>query len=193
MVFHITQIGIIKGVQEPYTVVLVIFCCLKIFLNPFTDRITNLISVVSVRAERGEIMKPSSFESAIRLQFDCLIRKVIDRTVENYYMELGRRAKHEIPFCDVTETDLNHAGVIDEYSVEYSVFLVYGIEIHVYDERLCKAIQKLKDRQRNIILMFYFLDMSDTEIGEIIGISICSVYRGRMRALSIIRENYTEE
>ncbi len=134
-------------------------------------------------------MKPSSFESAIRLQFDCLIRKVIDRTVKNYYRELGRRAKHEIPFCDVTETDLNHAGVIDEYSV----FLVYGIEIHVYDERLCKAIQKLKDRQRNIILMFYFLDMSDTEIGEIIGISRCSVYRGRMRALSIIRENYTEE
>jgi hypothetical protein len=61
-------------------------------------------------------MKPSSFESAIRLQFDCLIRKVIDRTVKNYYRELGRRAKHEIPFCDVTETDLNHAGVIDEYS-----------------------------------------------------------------------------
>ena len=47
-------IGIIKGVQEPYTVVLVLFCCLKIFLNPFTDRITNLISVVSVRAERGK-------------------------------------------------------------------------------------------------------------------------------------------
>lgn len=48
-------------------------------------------------------MKPSSFESVIRLQFDCLIRKVIDRTVKNYYRELGRRAKHEIPFCDVTE------------------------------------------------------------------------------------------
>ena len=60
----------------------------------------------------GEIMKPSSFESAIRLQFDCLIRKVIDRTVKNYYRELGRRAKHKIPFCDVTEMDLNHAGVM---------------------------------------------------------------------------------
>ena len=57
-------------------------------------------------------MKPSSFESAIRLQFDCLIRKVIDRTVKNYYRELGRRAKHKISFCDVTEMDLNHAGVM---------------------------------------------------------------------------------
>ena len=33
-------------------------------------------------------MSPSSFEKAIRLQFDCLIRKVIDRTVKNYYRVL---------------------------------------------------------------------------------------------------------
>ncbi len=42
----------------------------------------------------GEIMKPSSFENAIRLQFDCLARKVIGRTVKNYNKkELARRAK----------------------------------------------------------------------------------------------------
>lgn len=56
-------------------------------------------------------MSPSSFEKAIRLQFDCLIRKVIDRTIKNYYRELGRRAKHEVPFCDVTEADLNHVAM----------------------------------------------------------------------------------
>ena len=70
-------------------------------------------------------MSPSSFEKAIRLQFDCLIRKVIDRTIKNYYRELGRRAKHEVPFCDVTEADLNHVAIIDEYSMGYTVFLKY--------------------------------------------------------------------
>ena len=38
-------------------------------------------------------MKPSSFESAIRLQFDCLARKVVGTTVKDYNRELGRRAK----------------------------------------------------------------------------------------------------
>lgn len=38
-------------------------------------------------------MKPSSFESAIRLQFDCLIRKVIDRTVKNYYRNFWQTGK----------------------------------------------------------------------------------------------------
>ena len=105
-------------------------------------------------------MSPSSFEKAIRLQFDCLIRKVIDRTVKNYYRELGRRAKHEVSFCD---------------------------------EHLCEAIKTLSERQRTIVLMSYFLEMSDIEIGEIIGISRCSVYRSRMKALNVIREKYMED
>ena len=29
-------------------------------------------------------MKTSSFENAIRLQFDCLTRKAVGRTVKNY-------------------------------------------------------------------------------------------------------------
>lgn len=138
-------------------------------------------------------MSPSSFEKAIRLQFDYLICKVIDRTVKNYYRELGRRAKHEVPFCDVTETDLNHVATIDEYSMGYTVFPVYGTEVRVFDEHLCEAIKALSERQRNIVLMSYFLEMSDIEIREIIGISRCSVYRSRMRALNIIREKYTED
>lgn len=117
---------IYKAQEQHVSIALVLFCYFKKFFDFFLIRVTNHPSVLSVSAERGkkpfrfsnfnlkggEIMKPSSFESAIRLQFDCLIRKVIDRTVKNYYRELGRRAKHKIPFCDVTEMDLNHAGVM---------------------------------------------------------------------------------
>ena len=65
-------------------------------------------------------MKPSSFENAIRLQFDCLARKVIGRTVKNYNKELARRAKHEISFCEIPELELNQLGVSDEYSLEFT-------------------------------------------------------------------------
>jgi len=63
---------------------------------------------------------------------------------------------------------------------------VYGTEVRVFDEHLCEAIKALGERQRNIVLMSYFLEMSDIEIGQIIGISRCSVYRSRMRALNIV-------
>ena len=93
----------------------------------------------------------------------------------------------------MTEADLNHVAAIDEYSIGYTVFPVYGTECRVFDENLCEAIKALSERQRNIVLMSYFLEMSDIEIGEIIGISRCSVYRSRMRALNVIREKYMED
>lgn len=93
-------------------------------------------------------MKPSSFENAIRLQFDCLARKVIGRTVKNYNKELARRAKHEISFCEIPELELNQLGVSDEYSLEFTSFDVFGTEVRVYDEKLCEAIKKLSERRQ---------------------------------------------
>ena len=106
---------IYKAQEQHVSIALVLFCYFKKFFDFFLIRVTNHPSVLSVSAERGkkpfrfgnfnlkggEIMKPSSFENAIRLQFDCLVRKVIGRTVKNYNKELARRAKHEISFCEI--------------------------------------------------------------------------------------------
>ena len=51
-------------------------------------------------------MKPSSFQTAIRLQFDCLVKRVIDTTVKDYQRELSRRATHEIAFSELPEQEL---------------------------------------------------------------------------------------
>ena len=37
-------------------------------------------------------MKPTSFETAIRLQFDTPVKRVIDCTVKDYQRELDRRS-----------------------------------------------------------------------------------------------------
>lgn len=46
---------------------------------------------------------------------------------------------------------------------------------------------------KNPCFSHYTIGNVYAKIGEIIGISRCSVYRGRIRALDIIRENYMEE
>lgn len=138
-------------------------------------------------------MKPSSFENAIRLQFDCLARKVIGRTVKNYDRELGRRARRETPFCELSEMELNHMGIMDEYSVEFTSFDVFGSEVRIYDERLCEAIKELSERRRNILLMSYFLEMTDTEIAEVVGMERFSVCRNRLHTLKLIRDMYEED
>ena len=88
---------------------------------------------------------------------------------------------------------LNHIGALDEYSVEFTAFDVFGNEVRIYDERLCEAIKKLSERRRNVVLMFYFLELPDAEIAEILDISRNSVYRNRMCSLKLIRDMYEEE
>ncbi len=198
---------IVKAQEQHFFYALVPFYCTEVFLKNFLIWVTNRTSVLSVSAERGkkpfrfsnfnlkggEIMKPSSFENAIRLQFDCLARKVIGRTVKNYNKELARRSKHEISFCEIPELELNQLGVTDEYLIEFTSFDVFGTEVRVYDEKLCEAIKKLSERRRNVVLMFYFLELPDAEIAEILDISRNSVYRNRMCSLKLIRDMYEEE
>lgn len=137
-------------------------------------------------------MKPSSFENAIRLQFDCLARKVIGTTVKDYNRELGRRAKRETPFCELSEMELNHIGIYDEYSIEFTTFDVLGDKIRIYDEQLCEAIEKLTERRRNILLMSYFLEMTDAEIASVMEMERFSVCRNRLRTIKLIRDMYEE-
>ena len=137
-------------------------------------------------------MKPSSFEDAIRLQFDCLARKVVGRTVKNYDRELGRRARRETPFCELSEMELNQIGVMDEYCVEFTSFDVFGSEVRIYDERLCEAIKELTESRRNILLMSYFLEMTDAEIAEVMEMERFSVCRNRLHTLKLIRDMYEE-
>ena len=138
-------------------------------------------------------MKPSSFEDAIRLQFDCLARKVVARTVKNYDRELGRRSRRETSFCELSEMELNHIGVMDEYSVEFTSFDVFGSEVRIYDERLCEAIKKLTESRCNILLMSYFLEMTDAEIAEVMEMERFSICRNRLHTLKLIKDMYEEE
>lgn len=135
-------------------------------------------------------MKPSSFEDAIRLQFDCLARKVIGRTVMNYNKELYKRSTHEVLFCELPEIAVSNIGIVDEYSIEFTTFDVFGTEVRIYDERLCDAIKKLSEMRRNILLMSYYLEIPDAEIAEIMNIAPHSVYKNRMRSLKLIKAMY---
>ena len=86
------------------------FLLLKTSYNFFSKNATNRTFKTSVSAKRernnlspfnltkkgGGIVKPSSFQRAIRLQFDCLVKRVVDTTVKDYQRELSRHAAHEI-------------------------------------------------------------------------------------------------
>ena len=110
-----------------------------------------------------------------------------------YKRSISRRLQHEIPFSDVSDLELNKAGVYDNYSCDYTVFNVLGMEVQVSDDQLSKTLKCLPERKRNIILLSYFMDMSDAEIGELMNVVRSTVYRHRTSTLEEIRKMMKEE
>ncbi len=138
-------------------------------------------------------MKPSSFEEAIRLQFDTLTKRVVDTTVKDYGRELSRRLKREATFSDLPDVVVDSLHVWDEYELSFTAFDVYGTEVRVSDDMLCEALKQLPEKKRNVLLMSYFLELSDISIGELLQMTRDGVYKNRMAGLKLLRDLLKEE
>ena len=86
-------------------------------------------------------------------------------------------------------------GIIiwDTYKTDYTTFNICGHDIYVYDDELAKVIKQLSDRYRENVLMYYFLDMSDTEIAKLQNISRSGVFQNRHYALKQMKKSLEEE
>lgn len=138
-------------------------------------------------------MQSSSFEKAIEAQFDCLTKKAIKYERSKYYRDISRHWRNEILFSDLLEVELENFYNVDKYPSEYAAFNVLGMEIQIMDEKLSKILKVLPDKKRNIILLSYFMDMSDLEIGKLMNLVRSTIYRNRTSILKEIKKLYKEE
>ena len=63
-----------------------------------------------------------------------------------------------------------------------------GMEIEVLDADLVRALSTLPTDRRTIILLSYFLEMQDEEIGDRLGLSRPAVQRRRTSTLDMLRK-----
>ncbi|HBG7625717.1 RNA polymerase subunit sigma-70 [Clostridioides difficile] len=137
-------------------------------------------------------MKPSDFQKTVQCQFDCKLKRVVKNIIRNYRKELRRRRNKEISFCELPEIVVEKLAVWDEYESDYTAFNVCGIEIRVLDDELADALKALSEKDRNIVLMYFFLGMSDTEIGDKMKIDRTTSFRIRKSSLDKIGKKLKE-
>lgn len=117
-------------------------------------------------AKGGEKMKPGKHEIHKQHTFDCYCKRVLKNEACNIQKEYSRRRNKEISFDELSEQELQSLCVSDEYFADEYIFDILGGSVTVRNERLAKALQSLTERKRDIILLSYFLDMTDREIAE---------------------------
>lgn len=124
----------------------------------------------------------------IRHSFDSYCKKIIHNEAVNYQKKQAKLREHQ-----VSANQLNK----DEYQELYSrsvtnegenYFSIYGLRINIKNESLFEAIDCLKLGRKQIILLFYFVGLTDKEIGELQEKSLGSVWYQRQEALEDLQQ-----
>ena len=138
-------------------------------------------------------MKPSDFQKTVQCCFESCLKKVVRHVVKDYQQGLKRRKDKEIPFCELPEIFVENFAVWDDYETDYTIFSVCGIDIRVLDDELAEALKKLPERKRNTLLMYYFLEMTESEIANLQKITQSGVFRNRHHALETMKKILKEK
>jgi RNA polymerase sigma factor (sigma-70 family) len=106
------------------------------------------------------------YQQSIQHQFDAYGKKVLKYAARDIYRRLARQAEREISLSEFPEDGTNIIAVFDEYFEEERQFTALGFSVAIKSELLAEALKSLPERQREIIMQYYFLGMSDREISE---------------------------
>lgn len=116
------------------------------------------------------------------------LQKVLRNEARDYLDELARRRSREISFSELPVEVMEQLSVCDDYFAEDRTFDVLGYIVQIASDELAEAITSLPAEKRNIILLSYFLEMTDMEIAELLNMVRSSVAYRRTATLKLLKE-----
>ena len=112
-----------------------------------------------------------------------LRNEAIDAIRERKY-----RKKHEVTFSDLSPQEENQLYTCDKYFVNDEAeksFFVAGKEITA--KQLADALHSLPEEKRQAVLLYYFFDMKDAEIAELMKIPRSTVQFRRTSSFELLK------
>ena len=122
--------------------------------------------------------RTNEYELAVRRQFSSFCKKVIHNAAYDYKVShADKRSLMEIYMDDLNEEDRKYLKTMDIYDSDYEHFEVAGMNLKAQfkDERLLHAINKLSDRQKEVLLLSVVERETDTRIAEILNLDRSTV------------------
>ena len=123
----------------------------------------------------------------VRKKFCAYCIKVLHGEALNYLDELKRQREREVSFSDLLQKDLDALYLYDDYELAEK-FTVLGKQVSVRDELISEALKKLPEKKREIILMLYFLDMTEKEIAACLKLVQSTVHYHKDDSLRLLRK-----
>ena len=136
----------------------------------------------------GENLKPDRHYEHKQHAFDSYCKRSIKNEAMNAYTQLRKRSRREVSLSELPEDSMEQLASYDRYPWEYTSFPVGGDVILIEDDRLAEALNALPQDNRDIFLMYWFLDMADREIAEYMNMARRTVNTRRQKAYRLLKE-----
>jgi RNA polymerase sigma factor (sigma-70 family) len=120
--------------------------------------------------------------------FDSYAKKTLKFTARNYYRKKRQRGEREVNFSSLSSSELAKLTVYDTYFADDHAFDVMDWSVFVSDFDLAEALVELPSKKRDIVLLSFFMDMSDGEIAELMELARSTVSHHRRKAMKKLRE-----
>ncbi|EGO8087665.1 sigma-70 family RNA polymerase sigma factor [Enterococcus faecalis] len=127
-------------------------------------------------------------EEEIEWQFDSFCRTVLRNEANSIHRKNKQYTNKVISLSSLTSEDLAKFASYDNYILERTIIVLNDIEIVVDDLAIADAIEQLPEKNKMVILMSFFLDMSDSDISAEIGVARGTVYYYKSSALKLLRK-----
>ena len=97
--------------------------------------------------------------------------------------------KHRFETLPLSELDT--LCTIDQYPSDSFIFPAYGCELQISDGLVAAAFASLPQPGQSILILYCALELTDGEIGAVVGMSRSAVQRHRTKTLETMRTRLT--
>ena len=129
-----------------------------------------------------------SYEQRIQNQFGAFCVKVLKNEARYIQRELASLQSQEKSLDELTTSELEQTAVWDKHFMSEHVFEVLGLPVVVTGDLLADALAQLPEGKRDVILLSYFLDMTDREIADKLNMVRYTIQRKRVKSLKEMKQ-----
>lgn len=133
-------------------------------------------------------MKLLPSENDLLNKFDFFCKKTIKFSNYELIAIEKRIYKKMILYPEFNENIFPKLYTLDDYKIFKFIVNINNFEVAIENELLYKALMLLSDKKREIILLSFFMDMTDDEIGKQMLIPKSSIQYNRKSAINYIRD-----
>lgn len=120
--------------------------------------------------------------------FDSYCKKILKNEARDYYDYLKVKKSNEISLDELTDGQLEQLSKMPEHEKPSRVIPVLQYAVDITDSDVADALLLVPEDKREIILLYYFLDMNDQEIAIQLDLIRRTVQYRRKTTLKLLKK-----